>query len=179
MSNTPAGWHPDPHGKAKLRYWDGSAWTEHTSDGGDAPQGAVQPGAAPAQTPPPVQPQQTPAFGAAPQAAPGGGTSGGGKGKIIGAVVGGIVGVVALIVVLVLVFGEATVDKSKVENLIRKASGSEPKDINCPDDESAEKGNEFVCTVTFEGGEADLTQKVTIRIVNDDGRGKIVDVTGP
>lgn len=27
-----AGWHPDPQGKARLRYWDGSAWTEHTSD---------------------------------------------------------------------------------------------------------------------------------------------------
>ncbi|HWH44387.1 MAG TPA: DUF4282 domain-containing protein [Thermoleophilaceae bacterium] len=26
------GWHPDPQGKARLRYWDGSAWTEHTSD---------------------------------------------------------------------------------------------------------------------------------------------------
>ena len=26
-----AGWHPDPHGQARLRYWDGSRWTEHTS----------------------------------------------------------------------------------------------------------------------------------------------------
>jgi uncharacterized RDD family membrane protein YckC len=26
-----AGWHPDPHGQARLRYWDGSQWTEHTS----------------------------------------------------------------------------------------------------------------------------------------------------
>ena len=26
-----AGWHPDPHGQARLRYWDGSSWTEHTS----------------------------------------------------------------------------------------------------------------------------------------------------
>ena len=26
-----AGWHPDPHGQARLRYWDGSKWTEHTS----------------------------------------------------------------------------------------------------------------------------------------------------
>lgn len=25
-----AGWHPDPHGQARLRYWDGSQWTEHT-----------------------------------------------------------------------------------------------------------------------------------------------------
>ena len=27
-----AGWYPDPQGQARLRYWDGSAWTEHTSD---------------------------------------------------------------------------------------------------------------------------------------------------
>lgn len=27
-----AGWHPDPHGQARLRYWDGSRWTEHTSN---------------------------------------------------------------------------------------------------------------------------------------------------
>ena len=26
------GWYPDPQGQARLRYWDGSAWTEHTSD---------------------------------------------------------------------------------------------------------------------------------------------------
>jgi uncharacterized RDD family membrane protein YckC len=26
-----AGWHPDPHHQARLRYWDGSQWTEHTS----------------------------------------------------------------------------------------------------------------------------------------------------
>ena len=25
------GWHPDPRGEARLRWWDGSQWTEHTS----------------------------------------------------------------------------------------------------------------------------------------------------
>jgi hypothetical protein len=40
-SETPAGWYPDPHGEADLRYWDGSEWTQHTSP---EPQGA--PGAA-------------------------------------------------------------------------------------------------------------------------------------
>lgn len=29
----PAGWYPDPHGQAPLRYWDGSQWTEHVHDG--------------------------------------------------------------------------------------------------------------------------------------------------
>lgn len=29
---TPAGWYADPHGQKRLRYWDGSDWTEHTAD---------------------------------------------------------------------------------------------------------------------------------------------------
>jgi hypothetical protein len=31
---TPAGWYPDPSGRFELRYWDGVAWTEHVSRGG-------------------------------------------------------------------------------------------------------------------------------------------------
>jgi Protein of unknown function (DUF2510) len=27
----PANWYPDPWAQARLRYWDGSRWTEHTS----------------------------------------------------------------------------------------------------------------------------------------------------
>ena len=30
----PPGWHPDPFGRAALRYWDGGRWTEHVSTGG-------------------------------------------------------------------------------------------------------------------------------------------------
>ena len=30
----PANWYPDPNGRAELRYWDGSAWTDHVSTGG-------------------------------------------------------------------------------------------------------------------------------------------------
>jgi hypothetical protein len=26
----PADWYPDPKGEARLRYWDGAAWTDHT-----------------------------------------------------------------------------------------------------------------------------------------------------
>lgn len=31
VPTTPAGWYPDPSGRYELRYWDGSAWTEHVS----------------------------------------------------------------------------------------------------------------------------------------------------
>ena len=30
----PAGWYPDAAGQARLRWWDGAQWTNHTSDGG-------------------------------------------------------------------------------------------------------------------------------------------------
>ena len=30
--STAPGWYDDPHGQARLRYWDGSGWTEHTSN---------------------------------------------------------------------------------------------------------------------------------------------------
>jgi hypothetical protein len=28
----PADWYPDPSGRARLRYWDGIAWTDHTAE---------------------------------------------------------------------------------------------------------------------------------------------------
>lgn len=31
-----AGWHPDPHHRHELRWWDGAAWTDHVSDAGVA-----------------------------------------------------------------------------------------------------------------------------------------------
>jgi uncharacterized protein YxjI len=34
MSTTPANWYPDPRGRFELRYWDGSAWTNHVSTNG-------------------------------------------------------------------------------------------------------------------------------------------------
>lgn len=33
-STVPAGWYSDPSGRYELRYWDGSAWTEHVSRAG-------------------------------------------------------------------------------------------------------------------------------------------------
>lgn len=33
-SGPPAGWYPDPHGRAGVqRYWDGAAWTDHVHQG--------------------------------------------------------------------------------------------------------------------------------------------------
>jgi uncharacterized RDD family membrane protein YckC len=31
-SGPPADWYPDPHGVKRLRYWDGTTWTDHTAD---------------------------------------------------------------------------------------------------------------------------------------------------
>jgi Protein of unknown function (DUF2510) len=68
MSTAPPGWHPDPtNPNAALRYWDGSAWTQHTH-----PQAAVAPAVplapvAPAApyAPPPARPAYAsyPAYG--------------------------------------------------------------------------------------------------------------------
>ncbi|WP_394855679.1 DUF2510 domain-containing protein [Rhodococcus globerulus] len=30
-ASVPAGWYPDANGAPAQRYWDGSAWTEHTA----------------------------------------------------------------------------------------------------------------------------------------------------
>ena len=34
MSTPAPGWHPDPFGRAALRWWDGARWTEHVSTAG-------------------------------------------------------------------------------------------------------------------------------------------------
>ncbi len=34
VSDSPAGWYPDPYGRHELRYFDGSAWGEHVGDSG-------------------------------------------------------------------------------------------------------------------------------------------------
>ncbi len=34
MSTTPANWYPDPMSRHQLRYWNGTAWTEHVSNNG-------------------------------------------------------------------------------------------------------------------------------------------------
>jgi uncharacterized protein YxjI len=43
MSTTPANWYPDPMGRHQLRYWDGTAWTQHVSTNGVAGTDPLQP----------------------------------------------------------------------------------------------------------------------------------------
>lgn len=42
-AGTEPNWYPDPHGRHELRYWDGSAWTDHVSNGGVASTDPVGP----------------------------------------------------------------------------------------------------------------------------------------
>ena len=53
MSDSAAGWHPDPFGRFSARYWDGGQWTEHVATGDqvskDPP--ATTPSAGPASVP--------------------------------------------------------------------------------------------------------------------------------
>jgi uncharacterized protein DUF2510 len=98
---TPAGWYPDPHGQAELRYWDGNDWTEHTHN-------SQAQGAPPAQAPPPAQ--QPPPQAAPPQTAPqytpsagyGGGAGRGGGRSTMPFIIGGIIAAVVVIAVVVL-----------------------------------------------------------------------------
>ena len=55
MSAQPAGWYPDPHQPAQLRYWDGTAWTDHRASRRPAPVPTWQP-PAPLHQPPPAPP---------------------------------------------------------------------------------------------------------------------------
>lgn len=78
-----AGWYGDPTRTGRLRYWDGSAWTEHVSEGGGT---ATDPIAGI----PPAPPSAAPA-GASPAAAAGAPADGGSEAPtgLLGGVLGG------------------------------------------------------------------------------------------
>jgi hypothetical protein len=43
MTETPAGWYPDPSGNPGTRFWDGQAWTDERRAAGPPPPGAPAP----------------------------------------------------------------------------------------------------------------------------------------
>ncbi|HEY9523650.1 MAG TPA: DUF2510 domain-containing protein [Thermopolyspora sp.] len=64
MTQTPAGWYPDPYGSPQLRWWDGGQWTDATHVAEAVPKAVLQ-AAAPAQGGDTVQ-LPVPDFGARP-----------------------------------------------------------------------------------------------------------------
>ena len=77
------GWYPDPHRQAKLRWWDGTAWTEHV-DGATGPAGSPA-----AQAPQAPQSPRTPQAAQTPQAAAGTKTSGWAIASLVLGILGG------------------------------------------------------------------------------------------
>lgn len=61
VGGEPAAWRPDPFGRHELRYWDGSAWTQHVSDAGV--QGSDEPVPNDPDAPPPPPAPATPTAG--------------------------------------------------------------------------------------------------------------------
>lgn len=129
MANQQAGWYPDPSGDtSKLRYWDGTNWT---NDFTDVPQGAAPQAAQPVPqaqpaAPIPVQPQpqggvqQTTSY-----TYPGGGQTGAGQaytqppaqktnGTAIAALICGIVGLCIPLVAVAAIITGATGRKNPV-----------------------------------------------------------------
>jgi hypothetical protein len=51
-----AGWHPDPHHRHELRWWDGATWTDHVSDAGVASVDPVLAASTPSFAPPSFAP---------------------------------------------------------------------------------------------------------------------------
>jgi hypothetical protein len=119
---TPPGWYPD--GQGGQRWWDGSAWTEHTQPPSQPvpPQPVQQQPDGPT-GPPPGAPQQQwqPGPGGYPQQ-----RQGGVSGKLIGIIGGAAAAVIALIVVLVLVVGGGGGPEGVVEDFL-----SAQEDMDC------------------------------------------------
>lgn len=77
----------------------------------------------------------------------------------------------ALVTALALAACSKTVDAGDLENqLVEQFAGADADGVSaeCPDDEKAEKGNEFTCTLTDE--KSDQTYDVAVTMVDDEGR---------
>jgi uncharacterized protein YxjI len=75
MTETPAGWYPDPSARFEQRFWDGAAWTAHVVSAGTQSVDPMQPNAAPpvrVSTPEKVRRQVEKQAGIAPFAGGGG-----------------------------------------------------------------------------------------------------------
>lgn len=82
MADPAADWYPDPTGRHEYRYWDGSAWTDHVADAGEASTDPIAASTSAAQEDPTAQ--QTAAAQPADVAVPV--DSGGSGGEPVGAV---------------------------------------------------------------------------------------------
>jgi hypothetical protein len=182
-ANPPAGWYPDPHGQAELRYWDGNTWTEHTSGEPagpgptqlDQPQAAAAPqaGAAQYET---QDPYQDPYAAGAPAAAPG--RAGGGPPKPLlfglGAVL--LIGVVVGVLLLTGVFGgddepAGKTDEEQITELIEDTYEN-PTDADTCDNWTEEYHD------SVEGGEDNCAPELETNSENIDYEIKSVEVDG-
>lgn len=106
MSQWAAGWYPDPEQPGQVRYWDGSAWTEHRQPAQDAIPLAEQPGVDRSSTEPtatqPAWAQGTGAAGSGDGSA--GGGSGSGSKALLLVAAGTLVGLILLCLIGFLAF---------------------------------------------------------------------------
>lgn len=81
-----------------------------------------------------------------------------------------IVPALTLVAALALAACAKTVDSGDLENqLVEQFAGPDAEGVSadCPDDEKAEKGNEFTCTLTDE--KSGDTYDVQVTMTDDDG----------
>ncbi len=75
-----AGWYPDPTREGRLRYWDGSGWSEHVSEGGGTASDPITGDAPAPPRPDPPAPPKAPAAAAPGATEPLEGVAGAGRG---------------------------------------------------------------------------------------------------
>lgn len=85
--------------------------------------------------------------------------------------------VLALVAALALAACAKTVDSGDLEGQLvdQYGAGNENVTADCPDDEKAEEGNTFTCTLTDE--QSDQTLDVEVTMTDDDGHFEAKPVT--